>query len=1007
MRRKLVGCLAAVILLAGAPYASAQNITGEIVGKVTDSSDAVLPGVTVTLVGPSLLQPMETTSSDAGTYRFALVPIGTYQVKFELGGFQAAQRDGIRISSGFTATINVALSVTGVQETVTVTSESPVVDLKKAGSTTTFTREVLEAIPSSRDPWVMMEQTPSIVMDRANVGGSQSGQQSGFVVRGAGTGNNVWSLDGVNVTDMSAVGATTMYYNFDSFEEMQYNIGGNDVTQATGGMGINLVTKSGSDKFRGSSRYLITDNKLQDDNVTDELRTQGASAGNPIQRVEDYGLEVGGPIFQRRMWFWGSIARNDVKVGVNGFFTGAPGCPTTRAEARNVDTDTLRSCLSTDQTLIKDYAFKFTGRPFADNRLDWYSDYADKFRNARDASALRPPETVVVQTGPVWTHKLNDQHVFTDRWLAEAQYAFVGGGFALDFPDPSTQFGIQRYFDEVTGEYRRSFSQSLFDRPLYLIDGKTTYFLPSTLGGDHAFKAGYSFRHAPVSSYTHIGGYVEARFRNGTPANATLFRDSFTEYIQDTHSFYIQDDFTRGRLSARIGLRFDRYADEALSSAVDPNPIAPALLPGVQFNGANSGVVWNNWSPRLAVNYDLTGAGKTVIGVNVSRYYGQPAVGDLSATLNPVTQVSLRYPWADLNNDQNVQFNEIQFVNPTTGVANAPVVTGNWTAATPGSPTTINTIDSNLKNETTDELLVSFQHELMPNVALQANYIWRKYDNFRWTTSEGVTSDIYQRVTERPDVAGDYPASAVLTCYSAPGVVGACPEITYYVPNVAIGGRKQTLTNRPDYNRGYNGFELSVTKRFSRKWYANLSYAYNSSVDNYDSSRAFTSTSPSTDPTNLDKLNGFQWAQESGGSGVSNVWVNAKWVLRATGMYNLPGNVMVSGFLNGRQGYILPYAVTTGNRVTASGVNTGAGTATVILEPYGDSRLPSFWQLDLKIERPFQFGKVRFRPQASIFNLANTNTVLGRDRALNATTYNSVLQILGPRVVQVGARVDF
>jgi hypothetical protein len=977
MRVKLVGWLAALALLAGAPHAGAQNITGEVVGKVTDSSDAVLPGVTVTLSGPTLLQPMVTTSSDAGSYRFALVPIGVYAVKFELSGFTASQREGVKISAGFTAQINVALGVTSVTETVTVTSESPVVDTKKTGSTSTFSREVLEAIPTSRDPWVMMEQTPSIVMDRANVGGSQSGQQSGFVVRGSGTGNNVWSLDGVNVTDMSAVGATTMYYNFDSFEEMQYNIGGNDVTQATGGMGVNLITKSGSDKIRGSARYLITDNKLQDDNVTDDLRTQGASAGNPIQTNTDYGIEGGGPILARRAWFWGSIARNDVKVGVNGFFTGGAGCPTTRAEARLVDTSTLRKCLSTDQTLVKDYAFKFTGRPFANNRAEWYSDYADKFRNARDASALRPPETVVVQTGPVWTHKINDQHVFTDRWIAEAQYAFVGGGFALDFPDPGTQFGIQRYFDEVTGEYKRSFSQSIFDRPLYLVDTKSTYFLPSTLGGDHSFKVGYSFRHAPVSSYSHVGGYTEARFRNGVPTSATLFRDSFTDYKQQTQSFYAQDEYQRGRVSVRVGVRLDRYKDEALASSVDPNPIIPALLPAVAFGGANSGVVWNSFSPRGNVNFDLFGTGKTILGVTLSKYYGQPAVGDLSATLNPVGTVSLRYPWTDLNNDQLVTANELNLTA-------APVVSGNYNPAAPGSPTTINTIDSNLKNETTKEVIVGLQHELMPNIAVNANYIWRKYDNFRWTTSEGVTSDVYQQVTTTPT-----------NCFSGPATPGACPEITYFRPTIAIGGRKQTYTNRPDYHRDYNGFEVAVTKRYSKKWYANVSYAYNSSTDNYDSNRAY------IDPTNIAVLNGAQWASESGGSGVSNVWVNAKWVFRTAGMYNLPGNFAVSAFLNGHQGYILPYGYTTADR------GNGAGTATVVYKPYGDERLPNFWQLDMKVERPVTLGKVRLRPQLTIFNLTNSNVVLGRDRAQNASTFNSVLQILGPRVIQVGTRVDF
>jgi hypothetical protein len=981
----LLACLAI-----GAGSAVAQSTTGEIVGRVTDSSEAVLPGVSVTLTGSSLLQPQSTTTSENGSFRFSQVPIGTYTVKFEMSGFTNVLRENIRIASGFTAQVNVSLNVSTVQETVTVSSEAPVIDTTKTGSTTTFSREVLDAIPTSRDPWVMMEQTPSIVMDRANVGGSQSGQQSGFVVRGANTTNNVWSLDGVNVTDMSATGATTMYYNFDAFEEMQYNIGGNDVTIATGGMGINLVTKSGSDKLRGSSRYLITDNALQDDNVTDELRVQGASAGNPIQRNQDMGVEIGGPIMRGRAWFWGSVARNDVKVGVNGFFKRQDGCPTGptqaqfNAQARLLDTEALRGCLQTDQTLLKNYTFKLTGRTWNGNRLEWFSDYADKFRNARDASAFRPPETVVVQTGPVWTHKLNNNQVINDRWLAEVQYAFVGGGFALDLPDQSL-FGVQRYFDEVTTEFRRSHSQQLFDRPLYLIDGKTNYFLPGFLGGDHAIKAGYSFRNAPVSSYTHVAGYVEARFRNGIADNARLYRDASTAYTQRTHSFYLQDEYQAGRVTARLGFRYDRYDDWAKESSVDANPVIPDRLPSVSFAGIDSGIVWNNFSPRLGVNFDVFGTGKTVAGVTLSRYYGQPGVGTFSATLNPVSQVWIQYPWSDLNGDQLVSANELTFVaNPATD--------GNYNPAAPGSPTTINTIDPGLKNEKTDEIVLGLQHELFPGIAVSANYIYRKYDDFRWTVNDGVSSENYRTVTG--------PAANV-TCYSAENVTTACPSLTWYEPTIPIGGRKRVLTNRPDYNRSYNGFELSLTKRYSKRWYANVSYAFNSAVDHYDSNRAFTSADPNTDQTNIDKLDNAQWATESGGSGVANVWVNAKWVARATAVYTLPWDIQVSGFLNGHQGYILPYGYTTPARAN------GATAVTVLLDTFGESRLPSFWQFDFKVERAIQINRMRLRPQATVYNLANTNTVLARQRNIGSASFNNVTQILGPRVVQVGMRVDF
>ncbi len=164
--------------------AFAQQQTGEIFGKATDGSGAVLPGATVTASGPALLQPRVATTSETGSYRLPELPIGTYMVTFELPGFKTIQRTDVRITIGFAAQINAELELSSVQETVTVTGESPLIDTKATGTKTSFDLESLQGLPTARDPWVMLEKTPGITMDRANVGGSQSGQQSGYISRG-------------------------------------------------------------------------------------------------------------------------------------------------------------------------------------------------------------------------------------------------------------------------------------------------------------------------------------------------------------------------------------------------------------------------------------------------------------------------------------------------------------------------------------------------------------------------------------------------------------------------------------------------------------------------------------------------------------------------------------------------------------------------------------------------------------------------------------------------------
>ena len=280
MRFKVI-VLALVALVATSALATAQQLTGEIYGKVTDASGAVLPGVTVTLTGPVLLQPLTAVTSETGTYQFPRLSIGVYNVKFDLAGFKTVVNEGIRVTVGFNAQVNAQLGISTVQETVTVTGESPIVDTKEVGTKQTFTNELLQSIPSARDPWVILQQTAGIAMDRENIGGNMSGQQSNYVSRGGNPTNNKWSLDGVDITDLSATGASPSYYDFDAFEEMTINTGGVDVTQQTGGVGINLVTKSGTDRFKGSSRFYSTPDRFESQNVTDAQRGAGRDVGQP------------------------------------------------------------------------------------------------------------------------------------------------------------------------------------------------------------------------------------------------------------------------------------------------------------------------------------------------------------------------------------------------------------------------------------------------------------------------------------------------------------------------------------------------------------------------------------------------------------------------------------------------------------------------------------------------------------------------------------------------------
>ena len=1012
MRFKVV-VLALVALFATRAPASAQSQTGEIFGKVTDASGGVLPGVTVTLSGPSLLQPQTAVSSANGTYQFPRLEIGAYTVKFELTGFKTVINDGIRVTVGFSAQVNAQLGISTVQETITVTGESPIVDTKATGTKQTFTNELLQSIPSARDPWVILQQTAGIAMDRENVGGNMSGQQSNYVSRGGNPTNNKWSLDGIDITDMAATGGSPTYYDFDAFEEMTVNTGGVDVTQQTGGVGINLVTKSGTDRFKGSSRFYVTDKNLEGQNITDAQRNQGASSGNPIQNIKDYGVEVGGPLKKGKAWIWGAIGKQTIGVGVVGFFQPDATCQAIKANPLGSAINDVNDCLNTDLTELQTTNLKAEVQLFKGNKLTLYNLFSKKVRNARNASDTTPIESTVRQaavssqygqwgwtTGPTPTYKFGDQWVLSDRTLVDVQYGHVGNNFILDFHEDSLA-NVQPFLIVSTGINGRSTpdgSQSVNIRPVNSVNVNMNYFMPASMGGDHAFKFGGYWKDANSYGSTHTGGNAVARFPTSfsndcslaaTACQAQVTRDGQTDYDLLNISLYGQDTYTHNRLTLQLGIRYDYNHDQALGSSVIANPLVPQLLPAVTFPGADPAVKFNNFSPRIGFTYDVAGNGKTLARANYAMYYGQVGTAGVSGQVNPVSRVSVRYPWVDLNGDKVVQANELTLTN---GGRNPLAVTGNWDPNNPTAVTTANTVDPNLRNDRTDEFILGLDHELGAGFAAGVNYIWRRYTDFQFYDTVGLQPSDYAAVQYTP---------AASTCPAAQAA--RCPTVTYYQPTFQL----PTITNLTNfstdqYNRTFNGLEVTARKRMSHRWLMNTSYAFNSTVVNngYAGFAGNTALVPE-DPTNVANRNGFQYDYASAGSGLGNVYVNAKWLFKLSGLVQLPAGVNVSAFYNARQGYPFEASINSPSRAN------GGGIATILLDGVGTNRLPNYQNLDFHVERPVHVGTLRFIPSLDAFNVMNGNTVQALQRTQNGATANNISAVLAPRVARVGVRFNW
>jgi Carboxypeptidase regulatory-like domain/TonB-dependent Receptor Plug Domain len=1031
MRLHTPALLAAFVLVFGVATANAQSQTGEIFGKVTDESGAVLPGVTVTLSGPSLLQPQTATTSGTGTYQFPRLTVGTYNLKFEIAGFKTVVQEAVQVTVDFSANISPQLGVSSVQEVVTVTTETPAVDTKQTGTRQTFTLDQLQSIPSARDPWVILQQTAGIAMDRENIGGNMSGQQSNYVSRGGNPTNNKWSLDGVDITDMSATGASPAYYDFDSFQEMTINTGGVDVTQQTGGVGINLVTKSGTDKFRGSSRFFLTNESVQANNINDDLRRQGATSGNPIQDIKDYGFEMGGPISRGRAWVWGGFGKQTVDVGVVGFYKPTAECQAFKSAAVALASpiEAVNECLNTDRTLLQQTNLKAEVQLFKGNRLSVFNNFNKKERNARGADDLHPIETTTPQkavdksfgkhlwnTGPNPTYKFGNQWVVSDRLLLDIQYAHVGNNFTLGLQSPDLRT-TQPTLVVSTGMNGRSAAESVFIRPVNSVTFNSTYFLPGMLGADHSFKFGGYWRDSNTTSINHTGGYATVRFPTATENDCTtqaagcqvdLTRDGNSVYDLLNNSVYVQDTITRGRVTAQLGLRFDYNRDKAMTSSIVANPLGGPWLPGIDFTGADPGVAFKDWSPRLGLTYNLTGDGRTLARANYARYYGQVGNGGVASTINPVGSTTLRYPWIDANRNQVAEAGEILLS------ANPLSASTNWSAANPANTVSANSVDPGLKNDTTDEFIVGVDREIGRGFAVGANYIYRKYGNFQWNDRVNFTSDDWAPVSFTP---------AASTCPGADGLrtdASRCPTVTYYEPTIQQ-PTIITLANVPGYERVFNGIELTGRKRLSSRWMMNTSFTYNATDVHFNDfagaanqSSGTTGTIPiSEDPTNRTVREGGQYDYLTSGSGIGNVYVNAKWLFKLSGLYELPWRFNVSGFYNARQGYPFEQGILSPSRLR------GAGTVFVVLDQVGDLRLPNYHNVDFHVERPISVSTVKFVPSLDVFNVGNSNTVQAIRGTQNTGSVNSqtgvvtpgnanqIQAIVAPRVVRFGVRMTW
>jgi hypothetical protein len=931
-----------VLLIGGMGFS--QERTGNIYGTVVDEGKTALPGILVTLSG-DLIGKMTTITNSNGNFKFLSLSPGKYDLKAELEGYATLVRKDVRVEVGANLKFTMTLVPKKIQEEVVVSAAPVAIDAKKTTYATNLSKEELQTLPTARDPFVILELTPGLAMDRQNVGGSESGQQSNFVSRGSVRGSSNWSTDGINITDQIATGAAPQYYDFDAFEEIQIQTAATDITSMTAGAQINMITKRGGNKFSGGGRFYFTDDSFQGENTPSDFNPDYTPT--KIDAIKDMGLNIGGPIFKDKLWFWmgGSIQ----------------------------DISKLAPTGDLQKQKLKNFEFK-ANMTLGKHRFEGFFNWSDKTVNGRvSSSVLDAWESHYNQSSPHPFFKIQDEFTVSDNLFLSAKFGYFEGGFLLTPIGPVD--GIA-YYDQATGTYSGTYRESDYIRHQHFYQLTGVAFADNLLGASHEIKFGAEYKLFPGKRKRN---YESQRLRYydleaGRSRRAYIYRDSDYSYNLDRLSFFAQDSISFKRLTIIAGLRYDIQTGkvnelDVAGTSVDWAEELGMNLPAVHVDAQKLNFDWKNLSPRLGIIYDFSGEGKTLAKFNFGMY-GTHIDPDFPYSL--ASTYAYRYwNWTDANGDKLVQVDELRG-NPRT-----------YDYFNQLDPSEL--YDANLKTPLTMEFTLGVEHELIKDFGLGLNLIYRK--NYR--DYEG-----YYKVDDNGTLRLPTPDDWVIGGY-IPAEHGGTAWWEYSI----------WYTQRPDFYTRYLGLEITFKKRLSAasRWMINGSFTYQKWTRHYPSVWSYGNNYDPTDHLPVELLDGRPSGYISGSSGASEASINPRWMAKLGFVVQLPYKINFGGTLSAREGYILPeyYQDTT---VERNGLDDNPDPYT---GPYGSKRLDDFVMLNLRLERAFQVSFTRLIFSVDLFNVFNTNTVLDREYNVTRNNYNTIVQFTYPRIFRLGVRLDF
>jgi len=1056
--RILAKCLAAlgVFLIPATVFAQAS-----LTGTVRDASGAVLPGVTVEAASPALIEKTRTAVTDGtGQYRIIDLRTGTYSLTFTLTGFNTVKRENIELAGTQVITIPAEMKVGGVEETITVTGETPVVDVQSAKRQVVMSTDVIEALPAARAAGALLNATPGLFVDTNGPALSPTMtffQAHSAAVNGPSTvGEGRMTLNGMTVAAARSGGVSSYVYDTANAQEMAITVGGGLGESDIGGPVANLVPKSGGNSFKGTFFYNGAGDWSRGDNLTPELKAIGLTQTPGIIQSWDTSVSYGGPIMKDRLWFYGSYRNLDTQTAMEGINANANAGNAARWDwvgspisARLVQDRQMMIGRFTGQlgksrlSYNYEYQHRCEGTPLKVETQGCHNRGDDWIGLGNNAAPFQSPEaTSTAARGyfdvPFTINQIAWTMPVSNKLLLEAGYTPFRYNPIFGHPPPD---GITDLITvtEQSNAINPATGLRYAPQPTYAYRGVGSWgwavgktdgwqATASYVTGAHSMKAGYQGNRLDQLDNTIANQpQLEYRFNQGVP-NAVTYRlpDFGRRTITSLAGMFVQDSWTRGRVTLQGALRYDHASSYApvdqngttKTSFLNPAPITIPETPGVN--------AYNDLTPRVAATWDVFGNGKTAVKGNWGKYLAYAANDPPYTSTNPgftVVREVLNRGWTDTNGNKVV---DCDLLNPAAQAAPgrdvcAAAVGNTANFGKLGSATIVNpaVLSGWGKRPGDTQWAATLQQEIMPRVSADVSYTRRDFHGFF------VTDDLNRNVNTAYETytltapsdprlpnGGGYP----ITVYTPTAAANAVASKTYLTWDTDYGPERISYWHGVDFNvnaRLRGGFTGSFGTTTGRAVVDNCAIA-----TKYNQVNANTNVAAGPDPRGCHSVDPFQTQVR----GLASYVIPKVDVLVAATIRSQPpvqlglATGTVAGGGNSAQ-WVVPNSLVVAALGHLPVGATATGTTTIqiadnVNRVYADSRRT---QLDMRFAKVLRFGRTRSDIGLDLNNLLNTNYATGFNtqyqysvgNTAQGGTWGNPTSIYTARFMRINYTLDF